>query len=67
MLDQDVRVIRQVEDARWLDGQKREAIIRVEFKVGEHGPFVERFAKDGFTSSARDETLNRFAREVRTT
>lgn len=66
MLDQDIKVSRQVEDARWLDGQRREAIIRVEFKVGDHGPFVERFPKEGYTASVRDERLNTFAREVRT-
>ena len=66
MLDADIKIIRQMEDARFgLDGTATYHI-RVEFMVGNHGPFVERVAKDGFTAATRDVVLNTFAREVRT-
>lgn len=66
MLTDDITVTKQVEDARYaLDGS-RSAFIRVEFFVGKHGPFVERFPKDGYTGDVRDAKLNAFAMEVRT-
>lgn len=67
MLANDVKVTKQVEDARYaLDGT-RTAFIRVEFFVGKHGPFVERFEKDGYSAQVRDDRLTAFAAEVRTT
>lgn len=66
MLDSDVKVIRQVEDARYTADGERQAYIRVEFRVGTQGPFVERFPRDGYTAVQRDNKLNEFAREVRT-
>lgn len=66
MLDADIRIMRQVEDARFdLDGTST-YFVRVEFMVGKHGPFVERVPKDGFTAATRDGVVNAFAREVRT-
>lgn len=65
-LDADIRVTKQMEDATYID-DKRISTIRVEFRVGTHGPFVERFAKEEFTAEARDRKLNAFAREIRTT
>jgi hypothetical protein len=67
MLEPDVKVIRTVEDSRYLLDGTRVAIIRVEFMVGTHGPFVERMPKDGYSALVRDMKLNDFAREVRTT
>jgi hypothetical protein len=49
-----------------LDGS-RTAFIRVEFFVGKHGPFVERFEKETFTADVRDAKLCAFADQVRTT
>lgn len=67
MLDPDITVIRSVEDSRYkLDGT-RDPYIRIEFMVGPHGPFTERFPKDGYNAFVRDEKLNAWAREVRTT
>ncbi len=66
MLEFDVKVTRQMEDARWDATGRSRPIIRVEFMVGDHGPFVERFDKDGFSADVRDQKLNAFAREVRT-
>lgn len=67
MLADDIKITKQVEDARYaLDGT-RAAFIRVEFFVGKHGPFVERFEKDGYTAQTRDDKLTAFAAEVRTT
>lgn len=67
MLESDVEVTKQVEDARYNRDGSRTAFIRVEFVVGKHGPFVERFPKDDFTGDVRDAKLNEFARHVRTT
>lgn len=67
MLDQDIEVISTVEDTRYQRDGTRTAIMRVEFFVGKHGPFTERFPKDGYTALVRDSKLNDFAREVRTT
>lgn len=64
-LDTDIKVQQQIEDATMVDGE-RVAVVRVTFMVGRHGPFFERFPKDTYTADARNERLNRFAREVRT-
>jgi hypothetical protein len=67
MLAEDVKITKQVEDSRYgLDGT-RTAFIRVEFFVGKHGPFVERFEKETFTADVRDAKLCAFADQVRTT
>ena len=63
MLDAGNRISRQIEDARFEDG-KHIPIIRVEFYVGIHGPFVERFVKAEYSAAARDEKINAFAREI---
>lgn len=64
-LDADIKIQQQIEDARLVDGE-RVPIVRVTFMVGKHGPFFERIDKDKYTADGRNETLNRFAREVRT-
>jgi hypothetical protein len=67
MLADDVKITKQVEDSRYaLDGS-RAAFIRVEFYVGKHGPFVERFDKETFTADTRDAKLCAFADQIRTT
>jgi hypothetical protein len=66
MLDDDVRIVAVNEDNTFNpDTAERKAIIRVTFRVGPHGPFVERFPKDAYTKDTRDDRLNAFAREVR--
>ena len=65
MLDADVKIVRQGEDNTYDLTGKRTALVRVEFMVGDFGPFVERFPREGFSGSARDDKLNTFAREVR--
>lgn len=66
MLPPDIVVHKQVEDSRYDRDGVREAFIRVEFSVGKHGPFVERFPKDTFNAAVRDAKLIAFALEVRT-
>jgi hypothetical protein len=66
MLDQDVKIARQIEDARFDQDGTTHYIIRVDFTVGKHGPFTERFDRATFTAQIRDDKLNAFAREVRT-
>jgi len=66
MLLPDIRITKQVEDSAYdLDGV-RTSHIRVEFVVGKHGPFVVRVPREGFTQQTRDELVNAFANEVRT-
>lgn len=64
MLDQDVKIISQAEDAAFVDGQVTRAIV-VRFRVGTHGPFSVKLDKDGFTAQKRDDAVNALARELR--
>ena len=67
MLEDGIRIVSINEDNSFdADTGDRKAIIRVTFKIGTHGPFVERFVKTDYSQQKRDDTLNAFAREVRT-
>lgn len=66
MLEPDIAIVNIVEDSRYDDQNQRHALIRVEFRVGRNGPFVERFDKDTFSADVRDTKLNAFAAHVRT-
>jgi hypothetical protein len=66
MLAEDVKVTKTVEDSKYERDGSRTSIIRIEFFVGKHGPFVERFVKDDYTSQLRDDKLNAWAEQVRT-
>lgn len=66
MLNADIDITKQVEDARYNRDNTRTAFIRVEFHVGKHGPFVERFDKDGYSREVRDARLNAFADSIGT-
>jgi hypothetical protein len=66
MIDSDIKVINIAEDGRYELNGKRTSWIRLTFFVGEHGPFIERIPKDDYSAATRDEKLNAFAREVRT-
>ena len=65
MLDSDVVISRITEQRTYKPDLTADVAIRVEFMVGNHGPFVEKLPKDTYTAFARDEKLNAFAREVR--
>lgn len=67
MLDADVKISKITELRRVDPDQNTYSEIRVDFRVGAHGPFTERFVKDTYTADARDQKLNAFARDVRTT
>jgi hypothetical protein len=65
MLDDDVKLVR-VNEERIYDATLTPTVsVRVEFMVGKHGPFVEKFPKADYTALQRDDRLNAFAREVR--
>lgn len=66
MPEPDIEILKQVEDSRYERDGSRTSFIRVEFMIGKHGPFVERFDKATFNASVRDLKLSAFAREVRT-
>jgi len=65
MLEPGITITRIVEDAFFSAAGKSEPRIRIEFRVGDHGPFVERIPKADYTAQKRDELLNKFAREVK--
>jgi hypothetical protein len=65
MLPEDVKINRQVQDAKFNSDGTSTPFIRVEFMVGKHGPFVEKFDKDSFSAATRDAKLTAFAIEVR--
>ncbi len=64
MIDPDVKIIRQTEDATFADGVTTRWIV-VTFRVGPHGPFTVKVPKDGFTAQKRDDAVMALAREVR--
>lgn len=61
----DVKVLKIDEETAFLDGGKLEQRMRVQFKVGEHGPFFRSFPKEGFSGGAAKLALEDYAREVR--
>lgn len=65
MREDDISIVRQTEDRKLDAVGQAVPFIRVEFKVGNHGPFVEKFDKATFTGDIRDRRLNEFAREIR--
>lgn len=67
MLDPDIHVTRQAEDRRYDRDGTPSPFIRVEYYVGKHGPFVERFDKTDDWHLKRDDKLNAEAAKVRTT
>lgn len=64
MIDPGVTIIRQTEDATFADGKTTRWIV-VAFRVGDHGPFTVKVAKDDFTAQKRDDAVNALARELR--
>lgn len=66
MLNDDITITKTAEDARYDLAGARTAYIRVEYFIGKHGPFVERFEKASYSAQVRDDKLNAFAAEVRT-
>jgi len=61
----DVRVIRQTTETVFTDDGKPQEQIRVEFKVGDNGPFYRRFPVEGFNGYQVKAALEDFARELR--
>lgn len=61
----DVKIIKIDEEVKFLDGGKLDTYMRVQFKVGDHGPFFKSFPKEGFTGAAAKVALEDYAREVR--
>ena len=67
MLDKDVHITRQTEQTEYGADLKRTVYLRVEFTVGDHGPFTERIPMSGLTAEIRDQRLNERAAALRTT
>ena len=62
---EDVRVIRQTTETVFDDNGKPAEKIRVEFKVGESGPFYLRFPAENFNGLNARQQIDAFARELR--
>lgn len=63
-LDTDIVILRQVEDAKLVAGD-RVPLIRIEWQVGKLGPFVERIDKAEYSANERERRLNAAAAEHR--
>lgn len=61
----EVKVTRTSEETTFDDGGKMVPMVRVEFKVGDDGPFIKHFPKDGFSGLSVKSQLEDFARELR--
>lgn len=57
----DINNVRVTEATQAGSNGKVESIIRVQFNVGQHGPFVEVFKKDSFDPVAANTKLQTFA------
>jgi hypothetical protein len=66
MLPDDVKITRQTQDAKFNADGTSTPFIRVEFTVGKHGPFIEKFDKDTYSAAVRDAKLTQLALEYRT-
>jgi hypothetical protein len=57
-------VVRIVEEfAQGPDG-RGQMVIRIDFTVGDHGPFTKRFPKDTYNAAAARRELEDFARDI---
>ena len=62
----DYKVLKVEPELRFDDLGKPVERMRVQFTVGVHGPFYERFDRDGFNGIAVRQRLTEFARELKT-
>lgn len=62
----EVRVMRQTTEHLFDEAGRPVEHIRVEFKVGEDGPFYRRFPVEGYSAYAVKAALDAFANELRT-
>ncbi len=60
----EIRILRQLEEAGFASDGRVVPMIRVDFMVGNDGPFTERIAKDEFNSSVMRERLKAFAEHI---
>lgn len=61
----DYRITRQTEETIFDAAGKLERRIRVEFMVGEDGPFSRTFDKEGFSAITAKPQIDAFVRELR--
>lgn len=59
-------VLRVEEEMAFTELGKPAPKMRVQFKVGEHGPFYERFDREGFNAFQVKQRLELFARDLET-
>ena len=60
----EVKVTRTSEETTFDDAGKMLPMVRVEFKVGDDGPFIKHFPKEGFSGLSVKSQLEDFAREL---
>jgi hypothetical protein len=59
-----VTILRVDEALRFDELGKEQPMMRVQFKVGVHGPFYKNFPKEGFSGFAAKAELEQYAREL---
>lgn len=64
MIEPPYKILNQAQDAKFNRDGSTTPQIRVTFMVGTHGPFAERFDKDGYTAAVADARLRPFATEI---
>mgnify|MGYP001617187512 FL=1 len=61
----DIKIIKQDEELLFGDNGKLVEQVRVSFKVGDDGPFLQRFPKAGYSAGTVKMALEAFAHELR--
>lgn len=64
-MEDGIRIIKQDTETTFNERSEPVEYIRVIFHVDTDGPFIKRFAKDGFSGVTARLELETFAREVR--
>lgn len=59
-----VKITRMNEEAGLTAEKRVTRLIRVEFMVGDQGPFIEHFPREGFDANRARAKLEEFAREL---
>lgn len=59
-----LRIVKVAQEQAYNDQNKLVDVIRIDFAVGDHGPFTKRFAAADFDQNAARLALEQFARSI---
>jgi hypothetical protein len=62
---EDLKLLNSAEYIDYDENGKQRTRIRVQFKVGDHGPFIEYFDKASFQPASVNSQLRQFADKIR--